>query len=191
MPNQSPAPGSIDPQWNSIIDHDSDALVFHSPAWLEMIAKCYSLQPHHLAVHDATGSALLPLFLSKSPLFGRKLTTQPFNFYGGLLSTSDESRRAIIGQARKVWKESNARFLEIKNVRVINSDLVKEFNLIERSPVVRYVVPLRETAEEFDKQLKRRFREKIEELAPIDVVTLRIKIPDLSRVRFEISRPLR
>ena len=125
-----------------------------------MIARCYSLEPHHLLGSDS----LLPLFLVKSPLFGRKLTTQPFNFYGGVLSTSDESVRAIIDKARDVWKETNARYLEIKNVRALSSDLVKEFNLIERSPVVRYVVPLRARGEEFDKQLKRRFREKIHRL---------------------------
>jgi CelD/BcsL family acetyltransferase involved in cellulose biosynthesis len=164
MPNRNSAPGTINSQWNSIIDHDSDALVFHSPAWLEMIAKCYSLQPHHLELQNSAGSALLPLFLSKSLLFGRKVTTQPFNFYGGLLSTSDDATREILGKARKVWKETNARFLEIKNVRSLNASLVKEFNLIERSPVVRYVVPLRDNAEEFDRQLKRRFREKLNKL---------------------------
>ena len=125
-----------------------------------MIADCYSLEPYHLLASDS----LLPLFLVKSPLFGRKLTTQPFNFYGGLLSASEESARTVVDNARDVWKRTNARYLEIKNVQRLNTDLVKKFNLIERSPVVRYVVPLQESAEEFDKQLKRRFREKIHRL---------------------------
>ena len=147
-----------------LIKNFDDALIFHSPEWLKMLEKCYRLNPHHLTSATSDSTAMMPLFLVNSPLFGRKLTTQPFNFYGGILSSSEESTRSIMIDAKKLWAEHKTRYVEIKNVCPLNAEIVKEFNLIERSPVVRYVVPLYADAEEFDKHLKRRFREKIKRL---------------------------
>lgn len=143
-----------------LIEHE-DQTIFHRPDWLSLIEECYRLGPNHVSVSSNTGSGFLPLFFVNSPLFGRKLTSQPFNFYGGITASSDTATREILLKAKSLRNEKRARYVEIKNVCPLPKEIIDEFQLIERSPNVRYVVPLQTTSEEFDSKLKRRFREKL------------------------------
>ena len=159
--SQSPGPPEV---WDILRDCGAEGLIFHHPGWLKLIEDCYGLVPRHLVTSAPGGAGLLTLFETASPLLGRKLTSQPFNFYGGLIGSSDEAKAALLGQAAHLWRTGRAKYVEIKNTRPLNPELVAEFGLIERSKFVRYVVALDQDFARVEQGLKRRFREKLTRL---------------------------
>lgn len=162
---QRPAPaGEAGETWGACLAGLDGGLVFHSRAWLALIGRCYGLAPFHLTAAAPDGNALLPLFLAGGPVTGRRLVSQPFNFYGGLLSNSAEATARLLDLADGIRRHERARFLEIRSAGALPGEIVREFRLAVRSPLVRHVVPLDTDPEAFERRLRPRFREKLRRL---------------------------
>jgi CelD/BcsL family acetyltransferase involved in cellulose biosynthesis len=63
-----------DPRWSAFVDACPDALPFHHPAWLRLLADCYGFRP--LVVFS--GEAGLPVLEVRGPLGGRRWISLPF-----------------------------------------------------------------------------------------------------------------
>lgn len=88
----------------------------HDPAWLDIL---------HDALHHKTSVLLdyrgkrligvLPLALTRSPLFGKHLASLPYVNRAGLLTADAESGQALIEHAAHLAQQHDARYLELRH----------------------------------------------------------------------------
>lgn len=115
-------------------------VVFNSPEWARTVAQCYGFEDCTVRV----GGASMPLFLSNSPLFGRKLVSAVFNSYASPLYQTAAECGDLIDRARSCAVERRAKLVEIKSICELPPSIVERFGL---SLMYRYrltVIPLRD-----------------------------------------------
>jgi CelD/BcsL family acetyltransferase involved in cellulose biosynthesis len=106
-----------DPRWQELVARSRDALPFHRPAWLEILADCYGFRPFVLAVPDAEGrlSAGVPLMEVKTPLRGRRWIALPFTDRCPPLVTSPEAGQGLAEALDGARHEAGIDRLEIRS----------------------------------------------------------------------------
>ncbi len=88
----------------------------HDPAWLDILRQAL----HHKtsALLDWRGKQLagvLPLALTRSPLFGKHLVSLPYVNRAGLLTADKESGYALVEHATQLAKQYDVRYLELRH----------------------------------------------------------------------------
>jgi CelD/BcsL family acetyltransferase involved in cellulose biosynthesis len=80
-------------QWSNFVAADPQATVFHHPAWIELLEKCYGFRPFVLVTYDDSGNlnAGLPFLSIKSPLTGHRWVSLPYSDYCNPLYTDTAS----------------------------------------------------------------------------------------------------
>jgi hypothetical protein len=118
--------GRADPlaAWRSAVR--GSGLVFNSPLWAEIVSRCYGFEDCTVRI----GEASLPLFLTNSPLFGRKLVSAVFNSYASPRYATAAECGELIGRAREYAVARRGRLLEIKSVADLPSEVVRRFGLL-------------------------------------------------------------
>ncbi len=118
------------PTWDAFVKAHPFGSPFHLTAWQRMIQTTFPHQPYHLVARDSSGAVagVLPLFLVRSRLFGRMLTSTPQAAYGGILADSESVSTALLNGASEIAKRLNVEFLELRNFRqpVPDDSLVKK-----------------------------------------------------------------
>jgi len=80
-----------------------------------------------MAIDERAPKGILPLFLIRSPLFGRFLVTAPYLSYGGLIEENESAGGALVEKARKIATEQKAKYIEIRGLgKVGRGFLLKE-----------------------------------------------------------------
>ncbi|MEM7082324.1 MAG: FemAB family XrtA/PEP-CTERM system-associated protein [Pseudomonadota bacterium] len=103
-------------QWNQCVDRCDDATFFHRAEWFDVISRAFRHTPYYLYTErDGEVSAILPLFHTKSVLFGNALTSVPFCVYGGAVGTNEIDRQALIHEACQIAAGLNVDVLELRN----------------------------------------------------------------------------
>ncbi len=107
--------------WDSLVENHEQGRFVHLIGFKRAVEKNYHLKPVYLAYlekNDVLG--LFPGFFHQSFLFGRKIISQPFSEYGGLLLRPDLSaekksviRATFLEFMRKKMKEAGWPFLEM------------------------------------------------------------------------------
>jgi hypothetical protein len=118
---------------------------FHQGAWLDALAAAYPAFACHHALALGAGDevlALTPLFEVRSALGGRRLTTQPFNFYGGPLGSDEAAVAELVAHAARIARERRARVLDVRTLAPLAPATVAALGLVEAGQYVRHVVPL-------------------------------------------------
>lgn len=71
----------VDERWRSLLERCDEALVFHHPAWIRLLADQYGYRSHALIALDADGrpAAGLPICRVESRLTGKRLVALPFS----------------------------------------------------------------------------------------------------------------
>src|SRR5437867_5330275 len=107
----------IDPQsdrrWEALLSELPDSLIYHHPAWLQVLEEAYGYQPVHLACEDAHGQlqGILPLFYSRGLFTGRRFLSLPRTPVGGPLAQDKRARSVLLHAAvQRARKEKNALF---------------------------------------------------------------------------------
>jgi CelD/BcsL family acetyltransferase involved in cellulose biosynthesis len=128
-----------DQRWQHLVDRSREALPFHRPAWLEVLADSYGFLPFVLAVSDAAGelSAGLPLMEVKDPLRGRRWIALPFTDRCPPLVTSSEAGERLAAALDTARREAGVERLEIRS-RVVGDGftdgVVAATHLLELAP---------------------------------------------------------
>ena len=102
--------------WESYVQSQPSATVFHRLAWSRAVEKAYGHRPLHLTAW--TGERMvgvLPLFLVKSIFVGRVLVSVPYATYGGILADSDEVTAAMLSGAEDLCGRLNVEYLELRH----------------------------------------------------------------------------
>src|SRR5690606_32691460 len=81
---------ATDHRWADFVMAHPEGLVYHHPAWSQVIEETYGYRPAHLACVDADGNmhGVLPLFSQRGLLSGRRLVSLPHTPVCGPLTSS-------------------------------------------------------------------------------------------------------
>ena len=106
--------------WDEFVFSDPKSTFYHQIGWKNVIEKSYTYKPYYLlAKEDDKVMGVLPMFLIKSYLFGRKLISVPFAPYGGALGKADVVN-ALIERAIELGKELDASYAEFRSANNSN-----------------------------------------------------------------------
>jgi hypothetical protein len=104
-----------DPRWEAYVEKEPDALVYHHPAWMEVLQHTYGKEPVGFACETDDGElrGVLALFRTRGLITGRRLSSLPYTPLAGPLA-SDEAAIAVL--LRAALDEARARnaYLQIK-----------------------------------------------------------------------------
>ncbi|MGB0766454.1 MAG: FemAB family XrtA/PEP-CTERM system-associated protein [Phycisphaeraceae bacterium] len=105
-------------------DQQQRACGEHDPAWLDILRDALR---HDTSVlmdwHGKRLAGVLPLALTRSPLFGKHLVSLPYLNRAGLLTDDAESGHALIDFAARLAEQHDARYLELRHHgRAFDSD---------------------------------------------------------------------
>jgi hypothetical protein len=90
-----------DPRWLEFTDVHPDALVYHHPAWLDVLSSVYGHELVALACVDAKGrfEGVLPLFRARRRRGGDRLVSLPHTPSAGPLAHTSEAAGALVREA--------------------------------------------------------------------------------------------
>ena len=112
----------IDPrtcsQWDALVSSAPGATPYHTSAWARALAECYHYQPRYLILEDAARRAYagLPLFLVRSCLTGRRLTSLPFADTCSPLGQTEADRCELLVAARELASAERASYVEVRGL---------------------------------------------------------------------------
>lgn len=105
-----------DPRWPSFLNLHSKASVFHTPSWLQALARTYGYQ----AAVFTTSPPGTPLTNGivccrvESWLTGRRLVSLPFSDHCEPLVSNEEELDALLGHLAQISKERRSKYLELR-----------------------------------------------------------------------------
>lgn len=110
--------------WKQYIESSAHGTVAHRIEWRNIVTRTYGHRPCYLMAFDQEQvSAILPLFLVNSRLFGRFLVTAPYLSHGGLLAEDQEGACTLIHAAREMALEHKAKYVEVRGLNKIGQGL--------------------------------------------------------------------
>ncbi len=94
--------------WDEYVFNHPNSTFYHQIGWKNVVEKRYGHKPYYLlAKEDGEIKGVLPLFLMKSLLFGRKLVSVPSAPYGGACADSRTIEKALVEEVK--WITSGER----------------------------------------------------------------------------------
>jgi FemAB-related protein (PEP-CTERM system-associated) len=101
--------------WDEYVHRTPAATVYHLFAWRRVIEKTFGHRAVYLSALDGDQIVgLLPLIEMRSRLFGHMLVSLPFFNYGGICSTREDVRLALLEAAVGVARERRADAVELR-----------------------------------------------------------------------------
>ena len=96
--------------------HIRDSSLYHSPAWLDLLARLYGYSVIPLISTNTSRhiTGFLPLCFMQSPLTGRRLVSLPFSDHCPLLAMDECSANDLIDQAILLAQQQKVRYLELR-----------------------------------------------------------------------------
>jgi FemAB-related protein (PEP-CTERM system-associated) len=124
-------------RWDAFVRRQAGASGYHEWAWREIFERSFGHRTVYLAAwRDDRIDGVLPIVDMRSLIFGRFLTSLPFVNYGGVLASSDEARRALVGAARDLACSRGCRHLELRHAgRRVPDAPVRQHKVAMRLPL--------------------------------------------------------
>jgi FemAB-related protein (PEP-CTERM system-associated) len=111
--------------WQRFVEDLPQASLAHALGWRNVVEKTYRHVPVYLmAIDRQTVAGVLPLFLIRSPFFGRLLATAPYLSYGGLLADDRKAAQALVQAARTMASEYRAKSVELRGLSRLDYGLL-------------------------------------------------------------------
>jgi len=170
-----------------VLQHDRGS-PFHLIAWKECIEESFGYKPLYLlATENSTVRAVLPLFFVENIILKRALISSPFAVYGGILADSDEARRAMAAEARRLGAELGVEYIELRGGH--RDQIASEPN-VDRYTTFRK--PLTEDAETLMESLPKKTRNMVRKVlkTPFTMRIGGVEINDFERIHSATMRRL-
>lgn len=105
-----------DSRWEALVSSLPSGLIYHHPAWLQVLEEAYGYQPVNLACEDAKGQlrGVLPLFSMQGLFTGRRFVSLPRTPVAGPLAYDDQARVALLRAAVDRVREERGAQLQLK-----------------------------------------------------------------------------
>jgi serine/alanine adding enzyme len=110
--------------WDQFVLKHPQASCYHTLAWRGVISKVFGHRTFYLMVKDDRGMVrgVLPLVLTKSPMFGCFLTSMAFFNYGGILADSAETCVALLEAAVGTARSVGAAHVELRQFEPLETN---------------------------------------------------------------------
>ena len=110
-------------RWDAFVEKADGATFFHKAGWQEVLEKAFKHQCHFLYAEQGNEiTGVLPLAEVKSFLFGHALVSTPFCVYGGVVSSDNAAKQALIDKACQLADELSVDHLELRNRQIERPD---------------------------------------------------------------------
>lgn len=149
---------SSDQGWESYVSRSEQATFCHLPGWARVIDRVWGHAPYHLiARRGGSVSGVLPLFHVKSLLFGSSLVSSPNAVYGGVAADDEETRAALVAEAKRLARELRVGFLELRDTFELPG-AAADADLHRKDLYVKFECPITTDEETLGKQFQRDIR---------------------------------
>ncbi|MBC7837934.1 MAG: FemAB family PEP-CTERM system-associated protein [Nitrospiraceae bacterium] len=110
--------------WDHFVLGHPQASGYHTLAWRGVISTVFGHRTFYLMAKDEGGTILgvLPMVLTKSPMFGCFLTSMAFLNYGGVLADRSDVRLALLAAAGDTARGVGAAHIELRQTEPIETD---------------------------------------------------------------------
>lgn len=124
-----------DPLWD-LIDASDSFSIYHRKAWKNLVEDYFRHKAMFIgAVGNGRDVDVLPLFLVRLPLVGKKLISTPFEAcHGGLREADGETVNAVIGEVSALAHALGVKYVEIRSKNPIRPLL--EHGFTEQNPFI-------------------------------------------------------
>jgi FemAB-related protein (PEP-CTERM system-associated) len=117
--------------WNDYLAASPDANFYQQYEWKNINETAFGHKTLYLSANrNSEIVGALPMVFIKSAMFGRILSSMPFVNFGGLIANDREIEHLLLEQARKLTRETNADFLEIRSLKPISESLPSSLHKI-------------------------------------------------------------
>lgn len=108
--------------WWSFLEHNS-ASFYHSKQFMSLLEKSFSLTAHILVAFDKHGEILggLPLFITRSIMFGAFATSIPHVNYGGPISSKSNVCIGLMEQLPILCLELNVKNIQVRSMQKLGN----------------------------------------------------------------------
>ena len=111
--------------WQRYVSTSPQATLAHLLGWRNVVQKMYHHTPYYLMAIDGQSlEGVLPLFLIKSPFFGKFLVTAPYLSYGGMVADNECASYALTCAAQDLATEQKVKYVEIRGLQHVGQGLV-------------------------------------------------------------------
>lgn len=101
--------------WDEYVYKSSSSTFYHQLGWRNVVEKTYKHRPVYLVAKEGGKiKGVLPMFLMRSVIFGKKLVSVPFAPYGGVCADNETIENALIEEAKKITEECGVDYLEVR-----------------------------------------------------------------------------
>lgn len=133
--------------------------IYDSDAWRRVVCETYGFTDRSIRLGDAR----LPLFLTTSPLLGRKLSSAVFNTYASPRFADVDECAALLDAAVSIAERERVDVIEIKSAEALPPRATQPAGFAERGVYQRTLIPL-DGAAEFEARLRGKFRRQLRAL---------------------------
>jgi serine/alanine adding enzyme len=143
-------------EWDAFVRASERATFAHLSCWRKIIADVMGHEAVYFVARDHAGgtAGVLPLFILRSPIFGRRLVSVPLLNYGGPLG-SPAAVRALLDRAVQEARRRRMRVMELRTRTAPPSDLTTT------ARKVTVLLPLPDDPEELWTGLKAKVRSQV------------------------------
>lgn len=113
--------GALSPAWDEFLSQRSGATIFHTASWQQVLGASYPYRFCGLEAVDAEQKTvgLLPLWLVKSPLTGKRMVSAPFSYICPPVAADEAAIEALLEKSIELTKANGAAYYELKSPTVI------------------------------------------------------------------------
>jgi hypothetical protein len=134
--------GEDDPLWDQI--HSSELFsIYHNRNWKNLVEENFGHQSLYIAaLKDGMIIDILPFFLIKKPIFGKKIVSTPYEgCNGGFICKDVMMRKELIRQVQQYALDLKVKYVEIRSK--FQYEELKEFGFVEKCPLIISELPLK------------------------------------------------
>ena len=115
-----------DPRWEALVTTLPNGLIYHHPAWLQVLQEAYGYKPVNLACEDSNGQlrGVLPLFYTRGLFTGRRFSSLPRTPVAGPLACDDQATTALVRAASEQARDQPGAQLQLKVLSNVIDGLV-------------------------------------------------------------------
>ncbi len=102
-------------RWDDFVRECVFSTFYHQIGWKNIVEKSYQHKSYYLfAEENGQIIGILPLFLVKDVLWGKRLISLPFAPYGGICSRNGDAIEGLLTDARKLIVNLRAKYIELR-----------------------------------------------------------------------------
>lgn len=107
-------------KWDKFVSEEKNSFFCHVLVWRDIIKKIYRHKDLYLVAKERGEiRGILPSFIIKHPLFGKKIISLPFCGYGGVVSEDGDAQNFLLNYLKDYTRENKYDFFELRSPSLI------------------------------------------------------------------------